>query len=135
MTRALSSYMFFVKDKRAEIAAQNPTLKVTEIGKKLGEAWRALTPGDKVKYEKQAAADKIAKAADKSKPTKSEKSKSKAATDKPKRKLSGYMKFVKANRATIVSSNPNIKFAEVGKKLGEAWRALSDSEKNKYNSK
>jgi hypothetical protein len=118
--------MFFVKDKRAEIAAQNPTLKVTEIGKKLGETWRALTPSDKVKYEKQAAADKIAKAADKSKPTKVEKS-------KPKRKLSGYMKFVKANRATIVSSNPNIKFAEVGKKLGEAWRALSDSEKNKYN--
>jgi uncharacterized protein (DUF736 family) len=116
--------MFFVKDKRAEIAAKNPTLKVTEIGSKLGEAWRALTPSDKVKYEKQAAADKLAKAGDKS--IKSEKT-------SPKPKLSGYMKFVKANRATIVSSNPNIKFAEVGKKLGEAWRALSDDEKNKYN--
>ena len=49
-----------------------------------------------------------------------------------KKKLSGFMKFSKDNRASVLKENPGIEFAGVGKKLGEKWRALSDAEKKRY---
>ena len=50
-----------------------------------------------------------------------------------KRKLSGYMKFVKVERKKLTAQNPKMKFTAVGKELGKRWRALSLSEKKKYN--
>jgi hypothetical protein len=49
-----------------------------------------------------------------------------------KKKLSGFMKFSKQERASVLKENPGIEFAGVGKKLGEKWRALSDAEKKRY---
>jgi hypothetical protein len=49
-----------------------------------------------------------------------------------KRELSGYMKFCKAMRPEILKENPGIEFKDVGKRLGEKWRAMSDSEQKKY---
>jgi hypothetical protein len=49
-----------------------------------------------------------------------------------KKKLSGFMKFSKQERASVLKENPGIEFAGVGKKLGEKWRALSDDEKKRY---
>jgi hypothetical protein len=49
-----------------------------------------------------------------------------------KKPLSGFMKFCKEQRPNIMKENPGIEFTKVGKKLGEKWRALSDSEKSKY---
>lgn len=49
-----------------------------------------------------------------------------------KKKLSGFMKFSKQERASVLKENPGIEFAGVGKKLGEKWRALSDAEKARY---
>ena len=49
-----------------------------------------------------------------------------------KRELSGYMKFCKAMRPEILKQNPGIEFKDVGKRLGEKWRAMSDSEQKKY---
>jgi hypothetical protein len=34
-------------------------MKVTEVGKKLGELWRAMSDSEKVPYNKKADADKI----------------------------------------------------------------------------
>ena len=49
--RKLCSYMLFVKTVRAEVVAKNPTLKVTEIGKKLGEMWNALSDAEKKAFK------------------------------------------------------------------------------------
>jgi len=49
-----------------------------------------------------------------------------------KRKLNPYMKFVKKNRGSIVSSNPKATIPEIGKALGKKWRSLSDAEKKRY---
>jgi len=49
-----------------------------------------------------------------------------------KKKLSGFMKFSKQERASVLKENPGIEFAGVGKKLGEKWRALWDAEKKRY---
>ena len=49
-----------------------------------------------------------------------------------KRAVSGYMKFCKAVRPQLLKENPGISFKDVGKRMGEKWRALSESEKSKY---
>ena len=47
-----------------------------------------------------------------------------------KKKLSGYMKFCKQTRKSL---SPSLEFTQVGKELGSRWRALSDSEKKRFN--
>ena len=42
------------------------------------------------------------------------------------------MKFSQEHRARVKQENPEITFGQVGKKLGEMWRALSDKEKEIY---
>jgi hypothetical protein len=55
-------------------------------------------------------------------------------TDKTQtqRKPNAYMNFVKKMRPNIVKDFPDLKFTEIGSKLGEMWRALTDDEKKKY---
>ena len=55
-------------------------------------------------------------------------------TDKTttKRKPNSYMNFVKKMRPKVVKDFPDLKFTEIGSKLGEMWRALTDDEKKKY---
>ena len=55
--RAMSAYMFFVKDNRMRICQENPDLKFADIGKLLGQAWRDCP--NKHIYEDMAAKDKI----------------------------------------------------------------------------
>lgn len=49
--KPLCSYMLFVKTVRPRVAAENPTLKCTELGKKMGEMWRALSEEEKKAYK------------------------------------------------------------------------------------
>eukprot|EP00271_Cylindrocystis_brebissonii_P022520 TRINITY_DN86_c0_g1_i1.p1 TRINITY_DN86_c0_g1~~TRINITY_DN86_c0_g1_i1.p1 ORF type:complete len:117 (-),score=41.89 TRINITY_DN86_c0_g1_i1:809-1159(-) len=74
---------------------------------------------------------KVAKA----KPTKEKKEKpAKKVKDKdaPKRPLSSYMFYTKKRRETIKDTHPDAKFGEVGKIMGEEWKALTDKEKKPY---
>ena len=57
--RNLSAYFFFMNDHRPKVVKSNPDLKVTEVGKKLGELWRAMSDSEKAPYVKKADADKI----------------------------------------------------------------------------
>ena len=54
------------------------------------------------------------------------------ANEKPKRKPNAYMNFVKKTRPKIVKDFPDLSFTEIGSKLGEMWRELTDDEKKKY---
>lgn len=58
--RALSSYMFFAKEKRVDIVKKNPEIAkdVAAIGKMIGAAWNALEEAEKAPYEKLAAEDR-----------------------------------------------------------------------------
>lgn len=51
----------------------------------------------------------------------------------PKRALSGYFTFVGKVRAGMVKKFPDIRQAEVMKKIGSEWNKLSEAEKGKYN--
>lgn len=53
----------------------------------------------------------------------------------PKRSLSAYMFFANENRDIVRAENPGITFGEVGRMLGDKWKALTDEDKEPYNSK
>lgn len=50
----------------------------------------------------------------------------------PKKALTPYLFFTQENRDKIVKENPGIKFNDIGRKLGEKWKTLSDQEKQPY---
>lgn len=51
--RPMSAYMLWLNSAREQIKADHPGLKVTELGKKGGEIWRAMK--DKSVWEEKAA--------------------------------------------------------------------------------
>ncbi|KAL1853446.1 Non-histone chromosomal protein 6 [Paecilomyces lecythidis] len=53
----------------------------------------------------------------------------------PKRGLSAYMFFANEQRESVREQNPGISFGQVGKVLGERWKALSDEERRPYEEK
>ncbi|KAJ5094092.1 Non-histone chromosomal protein 6 [Penicillium angulare] len=53
----------------------------------------------------------------------------------PKRGLSAYMFFANDNRDKVREENPGISFGQVGKTLGDKWKALSESERKPYDKK
>ena len=133
--RARSAYIFFCKEKRDEVAKTG--LKNTEILKKLGEMWKELDDKKKKKYNKMAEEDKdryeeeiklYAPQGDESK----EKKKSKSAA---KRSPSAYMLFCKDFREEVKKENPDMKFGDITKTLGQMWRDLGSKKKKKYTEK
>jgi hypothetical protein len=50
--------MFFSKDKRPGVVADNPGMPFGEVGKTIGEMWRELEDSDRAPYQAQADADK-----------------------------------------------------------------------------
>lgn len=45
------------------------------------------------------------------------------------------MKFSQEHRAKVKEENEGITFGQIGKKLGEMWRALADEEKEAFKTK
>ena len=57
--RPSGAYVFLTNELRPKILAEQPGIKFIELGKLLGERWRALQPEEKKRYEDMAAQDKI----------------------------------------------------------------------------
>jgi len=55
--RPMSAYMLFLGEKREQIKKDNPDITFTDIPKRAGEMWKALT--DKTKYEEMAKEAKV----------------------------------------------------------------------------
>jgi len=143
--RAMSSFMFFANDRRNDIKSANPELKVTEIGKKLGEIWQSFGPEEKKKYEDMAAKDseryqkqienyhppETGSSSDEDKPSKKKRKKNKDP-NRPKRSLSSFMFFANENRKSVKEKFPDLKMTEIGKKLADEWNSLTPDGKTKY---
>jgi len=56
--RGMSSFMYFSNEMRPKLKEEDPSLSFGEMGKKLGEMFRGLSPEEKEKYEKMAKDDK-----------------------------------------------------------------------------
>lgn len=56
--RALSAYMLFCNDKRAEVKEENPNIENKEIMKVLAERWKELSGEDKKEFDEKANEEK-----------------------------------------------------------------------------
>jgi len=56
--RGLSAYMFFANEQRTHVIAENAGISFGQVGKILGERWKALNDKQRQPYEAKAAADK-----------------------------------------------------------------------------
>lgn len=61
--------------------------------------------------------------------------KAKKDPNAPKRGLSAYMFFANEQRPNVIAENANISFGQVGKILGERWKALSEKQRQPYEAK
>lgn len=50
--------MFFANEQRENVRAENPNITFGQVGKVLGERWKALNDKQRAPYEAKAAADK-----------------------------------------------------------------------------
>ncbi|GFR39904.1 hypothetical protein Agub_g409 [Astrephomene gubernaculifera] len=55
----LSAFMYFSNANRDKIKSENPGVSFGEVGKLVGERWKALGAEDRVPYEQMAARDKV----------------------------------------------------------------------------
>jgi len=128
--RPLSAYFLFAGQNRVAVKTANPAFKSTQIVQELGSMWRGLKPADKAVYEAQAKTAKDEYVAKYGSPNKAPKEKA-----GPKKPLSSYMIFSSETRPSVVAANPEIKFGDVAKKLGEKWRGMGDAQKAPYKQK
>jgi hypothetical protein len=141
-----SSYMFFCSVNRSKLVTGSMSL--AESGRLMGEKWAALSEKEKEKYIKMADKDRTRHEREMDKyvppPPPAELVKAgvvaaeppkKAPKDpnRPKGPTSSYMYFSKQASANIRAQYPDIKVPELGKMVGEQWRACSEKQKSKYN--
>jgi len=144
--RPTTAYFYFSADKREDIVAKNPGIKVTDVAKKIGEQWGALSEHEKKKYNDKAAADKdrynreIANYtppegadSDDDGGGKRRKTKKQKDPNAPKRAMTAYFFFLADKREEVMKANPDLKVTELSKRVGEMWGKISDKEKEKYN--
>ncbi|KAJ9663153.1 Non-histone chromosomal protein 6 [Neophaeococcomyces mojaviensis] len=56
--RGLSAYMFFANEMRDQVREENPGISFGQVGKVLGDRWKALSEKQRQPYEAKAATDK-----------------------------------------------------------------------------
>jgi len=140
--KALTSYMFFCKEKRAEIKMSNPGLKLPQVSKLLGAAWKALSEDEKKVYVDTAIADKLRysnQMNDYNPPSDTELLEEKKSGRKRtvsvlsgvKRPVSSYMFFSKDKIREIKDSNPDFTFKQINSELGRMWREVFNTEESR----
>ena len=149
--RNLSAYLLFQNANRERIRKENPAggISFGQMSKRASQLWERITPEEKEKWEKEAAEDKARYEREmaeytppigydeKGRNVQAKKTKRKKRRDPaaPKRGVSAYVWFGHEERPKIQQEFPNISFQEVGRKLGERWRAMGAEEKAKYDAK
>mmetsp|Transcript_18496 Transcript_18496/g.26118 ORF Transcript_18496/g.26118 Transcript_18496/m.26118 type:complete len:953 (+) Transcript_18496:319-3177(+) len=144
--RAKTAFMYFSTANRARLKEENPDASFGELGKLVGEAWKNLSEDDKEMYERKANSDKeryktemadysadedFDNDDDSDKDTKSS-GKAKKDPNAPKGAKSAYILFLSEQREKIKAKNPDLNFAELSKKVGATFKALSDEEREKW---
>ncbi len=127
--KPLSGYMLFASQKRNEVIKNNPSFKVVDVAKKLGEMWNKLSDDEREYYKP---IKPIIDPKEEKKPMVLPKVSPPVILPMEKKPLSGYMLFAYQKREEVVKNNPSLKVTEVAKKIGELWLKLSDDEKAIY---
>ena len=102
----------------------------------VSQAWRALDPLEKQKFEEMARHDKerydIEKRNYVPPPGMSLTSKRKRDPDAPKRPMSAYLSYANKLRGKVKAENPNCSNGEISKILSGMWKGMMDDERKQY---
>jgi high mobility group protein B2 len=147
--RNLSAYLLYQNAMREQFKRENPGMTFGQLAKYTSHMYRNLTPEEKATWEARAAQDKARYDAalaryvpppghdargvliEDSRPRKRNKRGPKDPAA-PKRASGAYVFFTNDMRPKVLQEYPGIKFVELGKVLGERWRALTPLQKKHY---
>eukprot|EP00467_Chlorarachnion_reptans_P007869 CAMPEP_0114505740 /NCGR_PEP_ID=MMETSP0109-20121206/11022_1 /TAXON_ID=29199 /ORGANISM="Chlorarachnion reptans, Strain CCCM449" /LENGTH=819 /DNA_ID=CAMNT_0001684215 /DNA_START=201 /DNA_END=2660 /DNA_ORIENTATION=+ len=135
--RARNAFTFFSSATRKKVEEENPEAKFVEVGKLLGERWKALSEEEKKPFMDKANEDKERYQKEKAQfdeenPGEAGSKRKRKDKNAPKRAKSAFMLFVQKRRKTVKEENPNLKFGEISKLMGEKWKELPDDEKKEF---
>lgn len=137
-----SAWIYYSNEGRKKLKSEGSEMSFGEMSSMLSEEWKRMDESQRAKYVKQSLDDK--KRYDEERSLLSEedykvlrehkrRTKSmKKETGHPKSALSAYMRFVEMERAGVKAGDPSLTFADVGRKMGELWRQMDESDKKKY---
>jgi hypothetical protein len=147
--RCMSAYLLYQNAMREQFKRENPGMTFGQLAKYTSHMYKNLTPDEKATWDSRAAQDKARYDAELAtyvappghdakgvmiedhRPRKKNKRglKDPAA---PKRASGAYVFFTNQERPQIHKEFPGIKFTEMGRVLGERWRALDNDEKKPF---
>lgn len=123
-SRTPSSYVLFSMEYRKEVAKNFPDLTLGEVSKKCGEKWGEITEDEKMVWKNKSDVMK-----------KERNPVDTNAEPKKKRKPSSYLCFSMEHRKLVVEKEPTLTLGDISKRCGDAWKQLSDEEKEKWKAK
>ena len=136
--KALTSYMCFCKDKRAELKALNPDINFSQLSKLMGEEWRHLSLPERARYGCMSVDDKTrysnemkeyVRPSDQELVEEKQTRKRSIGTSKGiKRPISSYMFFSKDKTPEIKQENPQMTLKELHSELGRLWREVFNTD-------
>lgn len=138
--KARSAYLYFTMERRPQIKAENPEMEFGELTRLVAQEWSNLSDAGKRKFEKLASDDKgrydsemegYTPPTDEELDAEMEGSKKRKRTG-PKRARTAYVYFTIDQRPNVQAENPEMKFGEITKLLANDWKALSESDRSKY---
>ena len=132
----LNGYILFSTAKRAEVKAENPEMKTTEISSLLGKMWKEIKEEDSDEYRKYmdlAKEDKVRYETEMKSytPEVNEDSDSeKVKKVKAKREKNAWQYFGEEMRPKL--KEEGFKGRDITSELSKRWKQLNDTEKSKY---
>ena len=138
----MTGYLLFCGDQRKKLENNTPKLSATDITKKLGELWKAVSEKEKKKYEELSKKDKeryenemkdyVPPESDGEEDSEKKTRKVKKERTGPKRPKSSYLYFCDKMREVVKQENPEMGGKEITIELGARWKALTEEDKVPY---
>ena len=129
----LNGYILFSTDKRAEVKAENPEMKTTEISSLLGKMWNEIKEEDSDEYHKYmylAKEDKVRYETEMKSYIPEDTNTEKVEKVKTKREKSAWQYFSEEMRPEL--KEEGFVGRDVTSELSKRWKELNETEKSKY---
>ncbi|CAJ1953376.1 unnamed protein product [Cylindrotheca closterium] len=147
--RNLSAYLLYQNAMRNQFKRENPGMTFGQLAKYTSHMYKNLTPDEKATWEARAEQDKARFEAEMAVyvPPPGHDARGVLIMDQvpkkrtkrgprdpaaPKRASGAYVFFTNEMRPQVLKEYPGIRFVELGKVMGERWRALAPEEKRRF---
>jgi len=147
--RNLSAYLLYQNGMRDQFKRENPGMTFGQLAKYTSHMYKNLTPDEKATWEARAEQDKARFDAEMAVyvPPPGHDARGILIADQlpkkrtkrgprdpaaPKRASGAYVFFTNEMRPRVLKEYPGIRFVELGKVMGERWRALPPEEKRRF---